>query len=401
MKRILVMPGTEWQVPLMKKIKSMGHKLFLINPEKNNGVYQIADDFFQSDIFDMEANLLYCKQNNIDAVITDECDIAVGVVSSLNEALGVQRIAKGTAELFTNKSLMRKFCKDHNLNPIPYRVCETKEDAGDFFEEYGPKIIIKPINSNSSHGVFSITSKQQIEKWFEESGAYSRGCSKVLAEKYIEGTEFTVDGIMTPNGHCSLAVSQKNHYSHNENIAKELFFSYDNTEYDYDLLRKINDNLLNKTGLKFGLTHVEYKFHDGKYYLIEMAARGGGNLISAVIVPYMSGIDTYEYLISGSVGKVKNMDITYNFYNERKAVLKFLDLPVKDGRIKKISGLEYMQQDPRIVRFHLNFEVGDLVQQPDSDSARIGYYIICAENETEYETVLENIGEKLKIIINN
>ena len=49
--KIMVLPGTIWQVPLMKKIKSMGHELYLANPVKNEGVYEIADHFLETDIF--------------------------------------------------------------------------------------------------------------------------------------------------------------------------------------------------------------------------------------------------------------------------------------------------------------------------------------------------------------
>ena len=40
----------------------------------------------------------------------------------------------------------------------------------------------------------------------------------------------------------------------------------------------------------------------GKFYLIEIGARGG-NLISASIVPLVTGVDTYDYLIDKSLGK--------------------------------------------------------------------------------------------------
>ena len=82
-----------------------------------------------------------------------------------------------------------------------------------------------------------------------------------------------------------------------------MFFSYDNDKFDYDLLRKVNDEYVNKTGLPFGLTHAEYKYEDGKYYLIEIGARGGGNLIGSHIVPLISGVDNYTYLIEKTLGK--------------------------------------------------------------------------------------------------
>ena len=50
------------------------------------------------------------------------------------------------------------------------------------------------------------------------------------------------------------------------------------------------------------ITHSEYKFEDGDYYLIEMAARGGGSRIASDIVPFMSGVDNYQLLINAALG---------------------------------------------------------------------------------------------------
>lgn len=105
----------------------------------------------------------------------------------------------------------------------------------------------------------------------------------MLAERYIVGKEFTIDGMAYNGVHHSLAVSEKAHFPYNKNIASELRFSYSNENYDYEELRKNHDQLINRTGLSFGLTHAEYKYEDGKYFLIEMAARGG-ELISRLIL---------------------------------------------------------------------------------------------------------------------
>ena len=155
--------------------------------------------------------------------------------------------------------------------------------------------------------------------------------------------------------------------------------------------------MLNATGLPFALTHVEYKFQDGKYYLIEMAARGGGNLISAIIAPFMSGVDNYDYLIKKTLDEKYSCKIAADIDNDRTAILKFLDLPCEGGVVKAIHGEDYLQSDPRIKSYKLNFSVGDYIHQPESDSVRIGYYIICADTREEFDEVTRNISEKLKI----
>lgn len=397
--KIMVLPGTIWQVPLMNKIRSMGYELYLVNPVKNDNVYQIADHFLQADIFDFETIISYCKKENIDVVMSEECDIATDVVAKLNKKLGANCISEELANLFTNKFQMREFCEKYKFNPIPHALCKDKEEAIKFYKTAGPKVIMKPLDSNASHGVFTVNSVEDILEKFDETLRFSRNFKAVLLEKYIEGTEFTVDGIMTKAGHVTLAISEKKHYKHNKNIAKELFFTQYNSRYDYSLLRKTNDEILNTTELPFGLTHVEYKYDNGKFYLIEMAARGGGNLISAIIAPYMSGVDNYNYLINCTLNDKYDEKINIDLQNDKTAILKFLDLPCEGGIVKKIYGEDYLKNEPQIKSYKLNFSEGDYIHQPESDSVRIGYYIICSETKKEFDEVVKNISNKFRLDI--
>ena len=113
---------------------------------------------------------------------------------------------------------------------------------------------------------------------------------------------------MIDGTHHTLAISQKEHYSYNRNIASKLFFTNYNETFDYDLLRKTNDELISGTGIKYAITHSEYKFEDGDYYLIEMAARGGGSRIASDIVPFMSGVDNYQLLINAALGHTPSVE---------------------------------------------------------------------------------------------
>lgn len=395
--KILVLPGTAWQVPLIEKMKTMGHEVHLVNPVKNKGVYEIADYFLEADIFSYDTITAYCKAKGINAVMSEECDIATDIVAKINKEIGANCISEELASLFTDKSKMREFCHKHDFNPIPYRLCKTKDEAIAFYKIAGPKAIMKPLDSNASHGVFTVNSEMDIMENFEKTLQFSRNMKSVLLEKYIEGTEFTVDGIMTKKGHATLAISEKKHYAHNDNIANALFFTQSNSKYNYELLRKINDRLINATKLPFGLTHVEYKYSNGKYYLIEMAARGGGNLISAVIAPFMSSVDSYDYLIRQAVDSEFDCDIVPKIDNDKTAILKFLDLPCEGGVVKEIHGEDYMIHEPRVKSYKLNFSVGDYILQPESDSVRAGYYIICADTKREFDEVLKNISERFVI----
>ena len=399
-KNILVMPGTFWVKALCKRIKELGNKVILVDPHEDCPCREYADVYLKSDIFAWDSVLAFAKEQKVDAVMSDECDIAMPMISRLGEELGLSVQSSEIVKYFTDKFLMREFCKEHNLKYPEYKLCYTKEDAITFFKSLGKTIIIKPLDSNASHGVFKIDSVDAIEKHFDEAMSFSRIEKAVLAERYIVGREFTIDGIKTKNHHYTLAISKKDHYKHNPSIANELYFSYSDSEYDYEKLRQVNDAYVMASGLEYGFTHAEYKYEDGEFYLIEIAARGGGNMISSTITQYLSGYQTYDFLINAALGNVQDTDFSIkDEYKERCAVLKFFDVHSVEGVVKEINGIDYLEKSKAIKEYQLHFKVGDTVGDCLNDSARIGFYIACTESREELNNVIKEVNKSFLIKI--
>lgn len=398
MKTILVFPGSHWQEPLVRKIKDMGNRVILVSPEENPPCKTNADIFCRSDIFDMERILNFCKDKKIDAVLSDECDIAIPVVAEIGASLGTRVISRNTAELYTDKFLMREFCKNHGLKYPEYKLCKIVEEALEFFNKLGRDIIIKPLDSNASHGVFTIRNEHDLRIHFDETLSYSRIEKAILAERYINGTEFTVDGIKTPHHHYTLAISQKKHFAHNKNIAYELFFTHESDMYDYHKLKQVNDAFIMNSGLEYGFTHAEYKYENGNFYLIEIAARGGGNEISSKITQFMSGLDTYEYLVKCALGEINDINFSIKpDFIKKAAVLHFFNTPQGGGTVKAIHGENFLRNNPAILDYALNFKVGDEIRDALNDSVRIGFYIAGEENTDKLLALMKEVNETFRI----
>lgn len=399
MKKILVFPGTQWQVPLIEKIQEMGHRALVVNPDPNAPGMKKADLCLISDIFDKERVVEFGRDQKVDAVMSDECDIAMNMLAELGVIFNVPAMDEETAALFTDKFLMREFSKKHGLKYPEYKFCKTVDDAIALQKDINKPIIIKPLDSNASHGVFKCSNENEIREHFAESMSFSRVEKSVLAERFIVGTEFTIDGVKTPNAHYTMAISEKKHFAHNESIANELLFSHYNAKFDYDKLRATNDAFVMKSNLQFGFTHAEYKYEDGEFYLIEIAARGGGNMISSCITQHMTGYDTYRYLIECATGNVHDEDFSLRpEYKERAAVLKFFETPGGGGKVREIKGIDYLDGEPDIKHYRLNFNVGDTIENAINDSVRIGFYIVCSENMQHLREVVNNVQKRFQII---
>lgn len=398
-KTIVVLPGSLWQVPIIKKSREMGYRTLTVNPYENSPAFSCADGYLQSDIFDIERVVQYCIKEKAAAVISEECDIAMPVIAEIGRRLSLRTLDTKSARLFTDKSRMRSFGEKAGIPTPEYQVCKTLEEAECFFNKLQAPAILKPLDSNSSHGVFKIREKGEIKKYFQEASSFSRRDKAVLMERFIKGTEFTVDGIKTPKRHFTLAISEKKHFAHNPNIACQLYFTGSNPQFDYEELARQNDWFVNQSSLQFALTHAEYKYENGKFYLIEIAARGGGNLISSHIVPFLSGIDNYHYLLECYLGNVTSPDFTVlEEYKKRSAVLEFFEAPEGGGIAERVDGTDFLEQNPQIVAYKFNFEKGDMLTDAASDAARVGFYIACCDNKEQLDELIRTVHENVRII---
>ena len=62
MSRVMVIAGGDWQVELVKKIKSMGHYVICSNLYENSPAFKYADACEVADVLDKERNLEIAKK---------------------------------------------------------------------------------------------------------------------------------------------------------------------------------------------------------------------------------------------------------------------------------------------------------------------------------------------------
>lgn len=397
MAKIMVIAGGDWQIELIKKAKSMGHYVICTNLYEDSPAFPYADACEVSDVLDKEKNLEIAKKYMPDAVISDQSDIAAPTVAYVNEKLGLRGIGIEKADLFTDKSKQRDFCKENGLAIPDYAICETPDEANLLLQKYG-KIVIKPIDSQSSRGVYIITSRNELEEKYKETVSWSNRRKVFLAEEYIEGDEFTVDGLVINGRHYPLCISMKEMYPQNPNISRTQTYSYFSDKYDYDLLRKTNKELIETMGLSMGLTHSEYRAYNGRYYLVEVGARGGGSNLSGKIVPFMSGVDNYEYLIKEALGETIDEDYVKNisFSKDKYVVMRFFDFG--EGVVDDVEGRDFLANHPMLIDYQLEVKPGDELKEPKYGRLRPGHFSIGGDGKAIVERETNKIIEAVKVI---
>lgn len=399
MKKIIILGGGSNQMPLIRKAKALGYNVILCDFRDNVPGIALCDKHYLSNTLDSAQLEEVCIKEHPDGILTNSEPAFVSMAQTA-ERIGLRCLSVDSTKLYKNKFLMREFCNKHGLLSPAYRCCKTLNEALVFFDQLQKKCIIKPLDNSASRGVFSINNVAELKEHFDECINNSSALNPaIIIEEYVTGTEFTIDGLMTPKGHRCLAISEKKHYAYNENVAYQLLFDNKNDRYDYSELRRVNDQLVDLTSIPFGLTHAEYKFANGKFYLIEIQARGGGNFIATDIVPHISGIDSYTEQLRWAVGDSVNVDYDYGHLSDHCAVLHFFDVPGKGGVVKKIRGLDYFDSLGDQMMYHLNFKEGDTIQETKDDSSRIGWYILKSPDRADLDDKMQKIQNHFKIIV--
>jgi biotin carboxylase len=377
-------------VPIIRRARQLGLLTVVTDRSASAPGQYWADVFVQVDGSDYQALLAVARQHAVDLVVAEGSDRHVPAAAYLNQQLGLRGIGPEIAHRFTNKYAMRQALEHTGVRMPCYAEVRNLAEAAERASAWGYPVVLKPKASQASLGVLRVSTPDELAASFPLSMRESTDGS-LLVEQFVDGPEVTVEAFSL-DGQCTvLATSEKAHYAHNPCIARRLAYP---PRLPADLLAAIADTartVVESLGLRDGLSHAEYRLRDGHAYLIEVAARGGGNAIASTIVPHVSGVDVYGLLLRKLLGQPASLPPLAH----RAAVLQFLDLP--PGMISAIHGREQIGAEGLVCDLELAFAPGETIATPLNDTARAGYFIVLGETRDEVDARCRRVAELLRV----
>ena len=378
MAKFLVINGGWEQFPLIKRIYSQDHKIYLVNDKKpEKDLLRIIDDYLIADFSDLSSIRKFGEVIKPDAVISDQCDYSYFAQAYLANLFNLPGPNIQEAQISCNKILQRKLGKSKGINQPKFLLVKSPNDLEDASDYVGFPLIIKPIDNRGSFGVKKVLNKKELYQVFFDSMQYSRS-KLLLLEEFVEGLEITIDGFCFNDGGCvSLTCGSKKKEVGDLPVATDIIYPAEINP----LLRKdimnLNEEINNKLGYKFGMTHSEYILDaNNDLFLIESANRGGGCYTSQFIVNECSGLDIVQSYIDSALG----LGINYPSKIESNSVLlKFFQL--KKGQLKNIDISKKINEDNRVLSYRVNVNKNEFIEKIDSDASRHGFIIVKGSNE--------------------
>jgi len=252
-----------------------------------NEVRTVEDDAQPVDYVRAITNL--SGERTIDRIVgLDEFDVITAALA--REHLQIDsEMSSSFVRRFRDKLTMRNIASKAGIPCPEFTPAFNKEDINRFLESVPAPWIVKPRHEVSAFGIRKCEESRQV--WdvltdLDNRNTWRDHPSQFLIERFIEGSVYHVDSVVSDGRVVAAGVSQYGttplKVSHYGGVFTS--FTVDHKSKERKALERLNKQLIKAFQLKQGVTHAEFLHSnaDGRFYLLEIACRVGGAYIANV-----------------------------------------------------------------------------------------------------------------------
>lgn len=302
--RVLVLGGSPFQLAPIRYARSRGYEVITCDYLPDNPGHRLAHAFHEVSTTDREAVLALARRLDIDGIVAQASDPAAPTAAYVAEALGLPGHPLRSVETLTEKDRYRAHLQMHGFAVPQWRSTRTLDEARQALSELRAPVMVKPVDSSGSKGVSRVDEPAQLAAAWQLARSFSR-CGRVLLETWVEraGPQIAGDGYVRDGRlvfHC-FAQEHFNPHAGPYTPVGESFPLALPPEREARLVAEI-EALLATLPLADGALNFDLMFGaDGRVYLMEVAARSGGNLIPEVI-RHATGMDLVAHGVDAALG---------------------------------------------------------------------------------------------------
>lgn len=301
MKKHLAIIGASYlQLPLIEKAKEMGYTTHVFAWKINDIGEEAADHFYPVSIVEKEQIARICRDIGIDGICSIASDLAAVTVNYVAQQLGLSGNSMACTVKSTNKHHMRRAFEEHG-DPSPRSILVDETTDLSALQLTYP-VIVKPTDRSGSRGIYKLEDPSGLEEAVRTSASLGFE-KKALVEEFVEGDEYSVEGISFNGCHHILTMTQKfttgaPHFietGHREPapVGDEML----------ERVRQVVMHALDSLEIRNSASHSEIKITPaGDVKLIEIGGRMGGDCIGSDLVRYSTGIDYVRAVIQVACG---------------------------------------------------------------------------------------------------
>lgn len=388
----IVLGGTNPHVELVKKLKSRGYYVMLIDYLPNPPAKSVADEHIQESTMDKDKVLEIARKSKAELVITTNIDQANVTACYVAEKLGLPHsYSYETALNVTDKARMKKLMWENGISTSKYVVAERLEDV--IHHEMSYPLVIKPADSNGSRGVHRIDNWEELKHYFPDTKSMSR-TNKVIIEEFIEGIEVSF--------YYYIQKSKAHYITSNQRFkfhigvkgvmqsAGGLYPAHVSDEV-YTKMQEIADKIATAFQLYNTPIFIQAIVRQNDVFILEFAPRIGGGL-SFRLIETDNCFDILGAAIASFLGiQVELTMIKPDYYS---AVMNIYAPGITVG---EIAGLNKVIEKELALEFHQYKMEGAETSDDMSSGSRVGAFFVRGKNFDEVQHKIKAINELVEV----
>lgn len=377
MSTIILLGGGPESVPVIARATALGHRAIVVDGNSSAPGLALADFPIVASCYHSDDAIMALHRapvSRMDAILCAATD-APHVAAAIRAEFGLPGMTVEQAALSVDKWAQMRRLKDTNI-PVP----DFRQVADD--SEIEPSLVLKPLDSRGGRGVIRLLPGVD-PVWAYVEARRNSATGRVMVEEWLDGPQLSTESIVQDGQVLFTAVGLRN-YARLDEFAPYCIEDGFQSPYEFtqpgptlaDLNALIEAACTALGWFQFGggtggTVKGDLVIHDGRLYIIELAARLSGGYFATHGHPAAYGVDFAGAAIRLALGERIEMQTTK--LGEFVAQRYVFSRPDEYG--KRITALPPLPTGDGVLFASWAWKVGDVVEPVTSHPARWGQVI--------------------------
>lgn len=398
MKRILILGGSPFQIPVIEYARKAGHYVITCDYLPDNPGHKLAHEYHNVSTTDLEHVLELSVRSRIDGILAYASDPAAPTAAYVAERLGLPGNPYESVCLLTEKDRYRRFLIDHGFSAPQAVSWPCTNGAAVVLEKMSFPIMVKPVDSSGSKGVTRVEQKDELASAVDRALKFSR-CKRAVLEEFVNrkgpqigGEAFVLEGKLV----CLALGDQMVDRDCNPFVPTGMTFPSRVSQEEASKIRGEIQRLLDALHYSVGGLNLEIMLDaTGRVYLMEIGPRTGGNYLPE-LVHFGTGFNLAGCSVEAALGNPILERLDRNGAGQAPAGFAYHAVHSrKPGVLKRVEINSELKRN--IVQESFFKQPGDPVETYNGSNCTIGILLLRFETEKEMRLKMDNVQELVRI----
>lgn len=361
-KKLLIIGGTKTECDIVRYAKAAGVYTIVADYDADCPAMKIADKNALISARDVDALVSFCRQEEVDGVITGFVDILLEPYMQVCERLNLPcYITPKMLNMSTNKVEFKETCDIYDV-PVPRTYFVGSDIDRCILDKITYPVFVKPLDGSGSRGAGVCYNEKELCAQFQEAVEYSTS-RKAVIEDYITGREFLLDYIAVGGEFRLLSIFDRFMASDRGSAINYSTISMSPSKAVDYYLDNVNDQVINmfkSEGFTDGILFMQGYFDGERVKFYEMGCRLGGSYFNheQACLGYNAMDMIIRYALTGKmVEDINTVSVESAKYKKYALDCNYL-LKGYDETVASIVGLDKIELMPECIEIQKFREIG-------------------------------------------